>query len=410
MAGLAVSQNGWPVHPTSAGCVSLSWITGRVDPRVHDLFNRFCKRFNAEVEPITRAHSWGYANREIRGSATISNHASGTAIDLNAPDHPLGASGTFTAAQVRAIRRLLVDFPQVRWGGDYHGRRDEMHFEINARPEAFMATPRMASPARGRATSPYGPRKPIPGVTSASFHAGQDIANDTGTPIFAAFAGTVRKAGWGIVPYRSGNGILIANPDGEGQYYGHLSRIRVKVGQKVARGERIGDMGATGNVTGPHLHFETWAKATDYRSHYNPLVLFKKYGVRLGSGLLAPPPAKTPPTSTTAPTDWFDMASQADLEKAVWAVLNRDIAVGGATGERHGGKAPLYALIRDGAYSYDVGRAERARLRTELAAVKGALHELAKSKGLDADKVDAAIDKAVKDALSDLKITLTTED
>src|SRR5690625_1625835 len=101
---MATSQNGWPVHPTSATVTPLSWITGRVDPRVHDLFYRFCARFHAEVEPIVRSHSWGWANRAIRGSTQVSNHASGTAIDLNAPKHPLGASGTFTAGQVRAIK------------------------------------------------------------------------------------------------------------------------------------------------------------------------------------------------------------------------------------------------------------------------------------------------------------------
>src|SRR5690606_27057234 len=75
---------------------------------------------------------WGYAERPIRGSSVISNHASGTAIDLNATKHPLGASGTFTSTQVTRIREILaVTRNHVRWGGDYTGRKDEMHFEIN---------------------------------------------------------------------------------------------------------------------------------------------------------------------------------------------------------------------------------------------------------------------------------------
>ena len=64
----------------------------------------------------------------------------------------------------------------------------------------------------------------------------------------------------------------------------------------------------------------------------------------------------TPAGGTTPPTtkkDWFDMATKKDLEDAVWAVLNRQISVGGDTAKRHGKTAPLYALIRDGAYALD---------------------------------------------------------
>lgn len=130
------SQNGWSTLASSlsSDLKALSWITGRVRAgAVHTLFDLFCERFNKEVEQITHAHSWGYAARAIRGSTVTSNHASGTAIDLNAPKHPLGMSGTFTAPQRTALRRILADFDGViRWGGDYAGRKDEMHFEINA--------------------------------------------------------------------------------------------------------------------------------------------------------------------------------------------------------------------------------------------------------------------------------------
>jgi len=77
----------------------------------------------------------GHAYREISGSTTLSNHASGTAIDLNAPRHPLGASGTFSSTQVSRIRSILTYCDGVvRWGGDYATRKDEMHFEISVQP------------------------------------------------------------------------------------------------------------------------------------------------------------------------------------------------------------------------------------------------------------------------------------
>lgn len=131
---MAVSQNGWTAYASglNLNLASLKWITGKVRRGdVHKLFDLLCARFNREVEPITKAHSWGFAPRPIRGSKTTSNHASGTAIDLNAPKHPLGKRGTFTAAQVKAIRAILKDCGGVvRWGGDYKSRADEMHFEI----------------------------------------------------------------------------------------------------------------------------------------------------------------------------------------------------------------------------------------------------------------------------------------
>lgn len=128
------SQNGWPVHLNQSKLVPLSYVTGRVaSGDVHAILAHFCAWFDKHVEPITKGHSWGYAYRAIRGqSSGYSNHASGTAIDLNAPKHPLGSSGTFTAAQAAAIRKQLERYDgALRWGGDYNGRKDEMHVEIN---------------------------------------------------------------------------------------------------------------------------------------------------------------------------------------------------------------------------------------------------------------------------------------
>lgn len=91
-------------------------------------------RFHKEVEKLNPKECYGYAERKIRGSSTtLSNHASGTAVDLNASKHWLGDRNTFTKTQQAAIRRILnACGGVVRWGGDYKSRKDEMHFEINA--------------------------------------------------------------------------------------------------------------------------------------------------------------------------------------------------------------------------------------------------------------------------------------
>jgi murein DD-endopeptidase MepM/ murein hydrolase activator NlpD len=105
---------------------------------------------------------------------------------------------------------------------------------------------------RYRLTSGFGGRNdPING--SARMHEGQDMAGDYGTSIYATADGTVTYAGW-----ENGYGrlIKIRHIQGIETRYGHLSQIDVAVGQKISRGEKIGDMGNSGRSTGTHLHYE----------------------------------------------------------------------------------------------------------------------------------------------------------
>lgn len=139
---MATSQNGWPAYSsgTHPDLVAIPHVAGRVRRGdVATIFTYLIDRFDREVESVAEAagqpeDDWGWAARPIRGKTTdLSNHASGTAIDLNAPRHPLGKVGTFTTRQVAALRSILAALGGVvRWGGDYSGRKDEMHFEINA--------------------------------------------------------------------------------------------------------------------------------------------------------------------------------------------------------------------------------------------------------------------------------------
>ena len=86
------------------------------------------------------------------------------------------------------------------------------------------------------------------------YHPAVDIARSTGTPVTAADSGYVVVAGWSNDGY--GYNIVIDHGNGYQTLYGHLSRIFVKVGTTIGRGTVIGNMGSTGNSTGPHLHFE----------------------------------------------------------------------------------------------------------------------------------------------------------
>lgn len=93
----------------------------------------FARCYHLAVEPLVEPGCWSYAERPIRGLRTIlSNHSSGTAVDLNAPRHPLGRRGTFTPTQRREVERLLaLAAGTIRWGGHYRVRKDEMHFEVD---------------------------------------------------------------------------------------------------------------------------------------------------------------------------------------------------------------------------------------------------------------------------------------
>ncbi|WP_030348827.1 M23 family metallopeptidase [Streptomyces sp. NRRL S-1022] len=88
---------------------------------------------------------------------------------------------------------------------------------------------------------------------SSGYHTGLDFAAPTGTLIKAVHSGTITEAGWaGSYGYRT----ILTLDDGTELWFCHQSSINVKAGQKVSTGEVIGRVGATGNVTGPHLHLE----------------------------------------------------------------------------------------------------------------------------------------------------------
>jgi hypothetical protein len=132
------SSNGWLASKDAAELHIVSVpiegtkIKIRCAKAVAPLIAGFCKEFNELIEPIDGGalDDWGYCFRNVRGSIDkLSNHSSGTAIDLNATKHPLGKVGTFPPEKVPMIRALAKKYG-LKWGGDYKGRADEMHFEI----------------------------------------------------------------------------------------------------------------------------------------------------------------------------------------------------------------------------------------------------------------------------------------
>ena len=129
---------------------------------------------------------------------------------------------------------------------------------------AFASTPRgralasraftggLSVPVYGRITSRFGYRHhPITGIYK--LHTGVDLEARTGTPVHAAADGVVYKACW---QGAYGNAVTIQHGGNVSTLYGHCSRLAVRAGQQVRRGQVIGYAGSTGSSTGPHVHFE----------------------------------------------------------------------------------------------------------------------------------------------------------
>ncbi len=136
-------------------------------------------------------------------------------------------------------------------GADYSvSSKDDIPENVSV--DSYTLSQKMFLPATGEITSPFGVRNhPIDG--ELRFHAGVDIADDIGTPIYSAFDGTVI-----VADYDKWNGyyLKIIHDNEIMTVYCHCNKLLVKKGDIVKSGQKIAEMGSTGSSTGPHLHFE----------------------------------------------------------------------------------------------------------------------------------------------------------
>lgn len=129
------SPNGMRVHQSTAGLTQ--WrVAGQrfwtASGPATDTLKSFVTRFNNEVEFIgdEANDDWSWNINSTTDSGRCSNHASGTAVDLNATRHPMYEKGTFSAKQMKALRKLINSYNgHIVWGGDWTNPVDEMHFE-----------------------------------------------------------------------------------------------------------------------------------------------------------------------------------------------------------------------------------------------------------------------------------------
>jgi murein DD-endopeptidase MepM/ murein hydrolase activator NlpD len=127
---------------------------------------------------------------------------------------------------------------------------------LMARAAKALATLPSRWPVRGGVNSEFG-RRASPWTQSAEFHSGIDIRAQVGTPVHAPAAGTVVVAG---SAHEYGTAVMLDHGQDIKTLYGHLSKISVRIGQKVERGTLLALSGNTGRSSGPHLHYEIFVK------------------------------------------------------------------------------------------------------------------------------------------------------
>jgi murein DD-endopeptidase MepM/ murein hydrolase activator NlpD len=252
-AGSAAGAGESPVAALQVALTARGLYSGTIDglagPSTTAAVRAFQRRAHLSVDgvagPRTRA-ALGRYGRHTLGSRPLALHAFGWDVaELQFllawhgfPSGPFdGHFGGRTAGALRRFQRFTGLRPD---GVARAGTLAALHAPL---PRLSIS---LAWPVRGPIGSPFGPR-------GYWFHAGIDIAVPAGAPVAAAAPGRVVWAG-----YRGGWGLLvtIAHGDGVRTMYAHLSRVALRVGERVGVSARVGRVGATGDAKGPHLHFE----------------------------------------------------------------------------------------------------------------------------------------------------------
>lgn len=175
-------------------------------------------------------------------------------LGIGGPDE-LGLQNLTTMGekkQAEALKEMHQELSQLKGAASRQEASLQMLIEYFEDKRSLYASTPSVWPVRGWVTSPFGNRtSPFSGILK--FHEGLDIAAQTGTPVMAPADGVVVKAGFST---GYGNMVEISHGYGIKTVFAHNSRLNVKAGQRVKRGDIISYVGDSGSSTGPHLHYE----------------------------------------------------------------------------------------------------------------------------------------------------------
>lgn len=216
----------------------------KVNTMQQEQLQQLAKKANALQDQMDQIHQIEKELQQISGAASVE--------ETPAPTHD-GQGGPWVQPDVKNVRMTLDNIEQrlEKSRKSLESIRAALaeQQQISAVNQRLSASTPSIWPSTGDVSSPYGLR-----WGGSDFHPGVDIADDYGTPIYAAADGVVTEAGWNSGGY--GNMVDIDHGNGIWTRYGHAQEVVVTAGQTVKKGQIIAYMGSTGYSTGPHVHYE----------------------------------------------------------------------------------------------------------------------------------------------------------
>jgi murein DD-endopeptidase MepM/ murein hydrolase activator NlpD len=214
-----------------------------LEEKTNQIFRQLEEAMTISVEPLDKM----FRNAGLNTKRLLEQVRSGYS----------GQGGPLSPISFRSKGLETLD-PTTRRANNILSQLDKLNiYRIAAEKAPF------SMPVKGsfRFTSGYGPRW-------GKMHRGVDFAAKSRSPIYATAEGVVTEAAWGS---GYGRAVYVKHAFGIETRYAHLAKIRVKKGQRVSRGQRIGDMGSSGRSTGTHLHYEIRVNGKDV----NPMTYIK---------------------------------------------------------------------------------------------------------------------------------------